>query len=51
MSDILTKEFINELVRRHKRKARRKKRLDAAKPKPEVKGAVGVADDSTPMSG
>jgi len=50
MSDVFTKEWINQLVRRHKRKARRHKRLSAAKPKPPATGGVGVADASSPQS-
>ena len=50
MSDIYTKEWINQLVRRHKRRARRTKRLDTAKPKPPATGGVGVADAATPQS-
>ena len=49
MSDVLTKEFINALTRRHKRKARRTKRLKAAIPKPPATGGTGVADGPTKL--
>lgn len=44
MSDVFTKEWINQLVRRHKRKARRHKKLEPAMPKPAATGGVGVCD-------
>lgn len=45
----LDQRFIDELngvVRRHKRTARRQKKLDTAKPKPPIPAQAGVAFES-----
>jgi len=44
-------EYVNQLARRHKKKARRRRALTTAKQKAPATGGTGVADAPTAIPG